>query len=465
MSDQPFRGEDSLNAWLDRHHIDVIRTHATNLEGLGLGKYCKRAKFLKSLPHGHGLADMALALDSTGLPHLTFWHSFRHRTLGDIALKPDLDTLIHDGNDANLGHCICDFSRVDGSPVNLCPRTNLKRIVGMVEKLGYSVKATCELEFYLFHDSYAEARRKKYTGLEPVGASRLQTLYSLRNACHAKTFMDEVTRRLDWLGIEWEGWNDENGTGQLELNLSPADPVKIADQVVRSKQVIYEVALDQGMSATFMAHPVHGYSSGMHIHHSLYREGETVFHDPQRPGNYSELLLHWMGGILATMPGAVSYLCPTINSYRRLSDYSAAPSTATWGNENKSTALRLVSRSPALTRIEHRLGAGDLNPYLGLGVILAGGLAGLKYRIEPPAASDFVAWGLPDDFERLPRTIVSAAQALDGDEYLKEMLGEEEVDYWVKSRKHEWLSFHTQGGDPDSRGPTAWEFERFFELV
>ncbi|MCH8256922.1 MAG: glutamine synthetase [Proteobacteria bacterium] len=392
MDNKPFRGEENLESWLDRHHIDIIRTQATNLEGVGVGKYCHRRKFTKSLEDGLGISDMSLAMDLGGMPHLTFWHPFRHNTLGDIALKPDLNTLIPDGNDPNLGHCICDFIQVDGTPINLCPRTNLKRLVRDITDMGYEVKAACELEFYLFKDSFKDARCKKYQNLEAVGASKLRTIYYLRNAYHAKTFMDEVTQRLDCHGIDWEGWSDENGVGQVELNLTPTDAVAMADATVRAKQVIYEVAVDFDMSVTFMAHPVPGYSSGMHMHHSLTKNGEAVFYDADQPDNHSDLLRHWIGGMIKTMPGAVSYLCPTINSFKRMTEFAAPPLTATWGEENKSCALRLVSRSAGLTRVEHRLGAADVNPYLGLAVILAGGIAGVRHQITPPDEFTHVGW-------------------------------------------------------------------------
>lgn len=465
MDNQPFKGEENLESWLDRHHVNVIRTQATNLEGIGLGKYCNRGKFLKTLKDGHAIADMALAMDPGGLPHLTFWHEFRHKTLGDIALKADLNTLISDGTDPNLGHCICDFIQVDGTPINLCPRTNLKRLVSEIADMGYQVKATCELEFFLFNNSFADARSKKYQNLDPVSASDLQTIYYLRNAYRAKPFMNEVSKRLECYGIDWEGWNDENGSGQLEINLTPSDPVTIADQVVRTKQVIHEVAVDLDMSVTFMAHPGPGYSNGMHIHHSLTKNGEAVFFDASKPDNHSDLLRHWIGGIIKTMPGAISYLCPTINSFRRLHDFSATPSTPSWGEENKTVALRLISRSAELTRVEHRLGAGDLNPYLGMAVILAGGIAGLRHEIEPPKEFIHVAWALPEDVERLPTSVSAAADALNEDTYLKDILGKQEVEYWVKTRKLEWFSFHTEGGDPDGHRTTLWEYQRLFEIV
>lgn len=457
--------EATLQDWLDRHHVDVVRTHATNLDGIGIGKYIHRHKFAKALPHGHTIADVSLSMDLAGMPHLTFWHEQRLPAFGDIHLRPDLGTLISDGTDPNLGHCICDFADADGEPLRLCPRSTLKRMVNELEQAGYAMKASFELEFYLFDESFADIRRKQYKDLAAVGASKLQTIYFLRNAYHATAFMNEVTKRLDWKGIAWEGWNDEGGTGQVELNLEPNDPVAIADTVVRTKQILYEVAVDLDMAVTFMPRVGAGYGSGMHIHHSLMRDGQPAMYDASSADHRPAMLQDWIGGLIATLPAAVSFLCPTINSYRRMVDFSAVPMVATWAKDNKSTALRLIGHSAAASRVEYRIGASDLNPYLALAVIIAGGLAGIRERLSPGAEFDKLAWGLPSRYERLPDTISKAAEVLSKDRLLKEVLGEDLVEYWVKSREHEWLSFYTEGGDPEANTATPWEFERYFEVI
>lgn len=455
----------SLNDWLDRHHVNVVRTFATTLDGPAIGKYIHREKFTKCLPTGHTIADMSLFMDLSGMPHLTFWHRDRSAVFGDIYLRPDLHTLISDGTDPDLGHVICDFANEAGEALEICPRSTLKRMIDELTRLGYTMKAVCELEFYLYDESYADLRRKKYRNAKPVGASRSQNIYQLRSAYHATTFMNEVTRRLDWKQIAWEGWNDEGGVGQLELNLVPCDPVTAADNVVRTKQILYEVAVDLDMAVTFMARPGDGYGSGMHIHHSLLEGDEPAFFDPGAADNRSTLMNHWVGGLIETLPGAVSYLCPTVNAYRRIQDFSAVPVAANWGEENKSTALRLISRTAGASRVEYRIGSSDLNPYLALAVIIAGGIAGVRHRIEPPPEFTRLAWGLPDTIARLPDSISKAAHALARDELLVEMLGRDVIEYWAKSRENEWLAFHTEGGDPDSKSVTDWEFERYFELI
>ncbi|MBT7371945.1 MAG: glutamine synthetase, partial [Gammaproteobacteria bacterium] len=418
--------EPTINDWLDRHHVERIRTHATTLDSIDIGKYVNRPKFVGTLQNGHSISDMALAMDVSGSPHLTFWHDFRTAHLGDIHLKPDLDTLIWDGIDPNLGHCICEFVTTSGEEISLCPRTLLRRMTNEIATLGYEVKATFELEFFLYNNSFDSARRRGYRDLEPVTATTMQSIYHARNAYRAKPFMDEVIKRLEWQRLEWESWNDEGGLGQIELNFPPADPVTAADRLCRVRQLMYEVAVDLDMSVTFMAHPSPGYSSGLHIHHSLVdTDCNPAFVDDN---GRTPLLLNWIGGVLETIRGSTSVLCPTINSYRRLSEFSAPPVTQTWGEENKSAALRVISHTKNAARIEHRLAASDANPYLALAFILAGGLAGLKHELEPPEELNILGWGLPDDYERLPRTILKAAEALDMDDYLKEIIGEDVVE-------------------------------------
>jgi glutamine synthetase len=174
---------------------------------------------------------------------------------------------------------------------------------------------------------------------------------------------------------------------------------------------------------------------------------------------------HWIGGLIATAPGAVSILAPTVNSYRRMVGFAAAPTTPTWGEENKSTALRVISRSEKLTRIEHRVGSSDVNVYLALAVILAGGLAGIEGAIEPPPEHRGLAWGEPPGFAQLPSSISSAADELEHDKLLGEVLGDAFVDYWLHGRRWEWLMFHTGGGDAEATAVTEWELNRYFELI
>jgi glutamine synthetase len=151
-----------------------------------------------------------------------------------------------------------------------------------------------------------------------------------------------------------------------------------------------------------------------------------------------------------------------VNSYRRLLELTGPPMTVTWGEDNKSAALRTIARQPGATRIEHRVPSGDVNIYLALAAILAGGLIGMEDELEPPPEFTEMAWLLPPDAApRLPTTLTAAAAALEADPSLPAVLGQDIVDYWLGSRRWEWMTFHTHGGDPDR--VSEYELRRYFE--
>lgn len=453
-----------VGAWLDEHGITTVRTEGASLDGVVLGKHLGRKKFERSLPLGPAVSDLVFAWDLGGTPQLGWWADFRQSALGDIHQRPDLSTLVASANRPGMANVLVDHVTIDGTSLPVCPRVVLGRMVEELRERGLSAMCAFELEFMLFSEPYGLARRKRYRNLSPVGMP-LPVGYTTHNAHYATSFMDEVVRRLDALGIPWETWSDEAAPGQLELNFEPADPVRAADAVFRAKQVIKEVAIDRGVSATFMAKPTTEYGNGMHIHHSLRHDGGSAFFDERAADQRSTSFRHWIGGLIATMPAAVSILAPTVNSYRRMVGFAAAPTTPTWGEENKSTGLRVISRSEKLARVEHRVASADVNVYLALGVILAGGLAGLDAGVEPPPEHTGLAWGEPPDRERLPASISAAADELADDKLLAEHLGEVFVDYWLHSRRWEWLMFHTGGGDASATTVTEWELDRYFELV
>jgi glutamine synthetase len=455
---------DVVADWLNEHAITSVRTEGPSLDGVVLGKHLSRSKFERSLPFGPALSDLVFAWDLGGTPQLGWWAEFRQTALGDIHQRPDLSTLVASPHRPGQADVLVDHTTIDGTPLPVCPRVVLKRVVDALAARGLAARAAFELEFMCFRESYDGARAGKYRRLTPVGMP-IPVGYTTHNAYLASAFMDDVVRRLDELAIPWEAWSDEAAPGQIELNFEPADPVTAADRVFRSKQVIKEVAIDHRMSATFMAKPTTEFGNGMHIHHSVQRDGAAAFFDANATDHRSALMQHWIAGLVATMPAAVSVLAPTVNSYRRMVGFAAAPTTPTWGEENKSTGLRVISRSEKLARIEHRVASADVNVYLALAVILAGGLAGLDRTLELPAEHPGLAWGEPPGTATLPASISAAADELENDKLLSEFLGGSFVEYWLHTRRWEWLMFHTGGGDALATDVTPWELNRYFELV
>ncbi len=452
-----------VGQWLETNNIRWVKTEGISIDGLVIGKHISREKFESALPLGNAIADLVMGSDLGGTPYLAWWDDWRRDAIGDFHQQPDLNTLVVAPDRSRTANVLCNTVNLNGEPVPACPRSTLQRVVQQLGELGYTAKAAFEIEAMLFSQSPASARACKYRNLTAMGhPSHLGYLHY--NSRHQLAYIDAVIERLDALNISVEGWHDEAGPGQFEINLDPADPLTACDHVVRLKQVLREVALEQGHCVTTMAKPNEEYGNGLHVHHSLSRDGEPVFYAADG-SSLSETSRHWIGGMMATLPAATSMLCPTINSFRRMVGFAAAPTVASWAEDNKSTALRVLSRAPKSARIENRVAGGDANPYLVLAAVLAGGIAGLRHRIEAPPALHVSGWGLPDGWPHLPTTITKAADAFAHDTMLREVLGESFCSYWENTRRWEWLMFHTTGGDAEATNVTQWELDRYFEIV
>lgn len=437
----------------------AYRLEATNHDGSFLGKNVSPDKFAAGKDGGFAFADILFAIDLGN--EIVMGDAFPdwRGNLYDIALIPDMSTLVRwkPGLDSVIG----DYWLKDGTPVPICPRNLVRRLVDRLAGLGYTATVAVEIETTLFEESIQEARTRGYRDLTPLGGDTGAT-YNLARSQDWVDYMDAVVERLDELGISWEAWTDEAAPGQTELNLTPADPISVGDAWVRTKQVMREVAFARGNSVTFMAKPTAGFGQGAHINLSLQRDGINQFYAPDGP---SELMLNAIGGLLATMSGATALALPQITSYRRVVDLTGPPTTISWGINNKTAAVRAITEHPKYSRLEYRLPGSDVNPYYALATVLAGVVAGIERRIAAPAQVTDMAWCLPADsgVTRIPDTMSKAIAALDSDDVLRDYLGDEFVDFWVASRRWEWMEFHTNGGDPYVE-LSQWESRRYFEF-
>nr|MBA3655454.1 glutamine synthetase [Actinomycetota bacterium] len=388
---------------------ELVRIEGTTLDGPLVGKHVSPAKFRACLPDGVCLADFVLAMDVAGTPQLGWWGEWRQQALGDMYLRPDLATEAPVPDAPGLVGYLGTFTDVHGNPLPVCPRSVLQRAHARLAAMGYEAKTAFEIEFFIVEESLDEARRRAFKNLTPLGGAGHKMPYLTQRSPEFLPILRSAVERLEAMGIPWEAFNDEAAPGQFELNLAPADPVTTADRTVRAKRILRDAAFEHGHAVTFMARPFPVYGSGLHLHVSLWRDGEPAFAT-------GDTMRHWVGGSLVTAAGATSICTPTINAFRRQVDFAAVPTTPTWGEENKGAAFRTITRSGSLARVEHRMASADANPYLVLAAVLSGGIAGLEERIEPPPAVAHLPWGLPAGYERLPASITAAADALEGDE-------------------------------------------------
>ncbi|MYS85788.1 glutamine synthetase family protein [Embleya scabrispora] len=459
MSDSPTVAER-----IDADAVRAYRVQTVTLDGVLVGKHLSPRKFVSGAESGWGFADVALAVDLANSAQLGFDFGDWRGEMRDVILKPDLDTLAPDAALPGLASVMCDLVDRTGTALPVCSRSTLKRVIGELAALGYTGRAAVEIEATVFEESVEQARAQGFKNLHPLGGTH-GGIYVLSRSRDFTTLLDAMAARMDEAGIPWEGWADESAHGQIEINLPPTDLLTAADLYVRTKQVMREVAYEHGRTVTFMARwSPDQYGQGAHINLSLRRDGEDVFVDPTSPGQPSETMRRFIGGVLRTLPAASSFQYPTVNSYRRIVEFDGPPTTATWGVDNKSTAVRAICGSAKLTRVEYRVPSADVNIHLAMAAFLAGGVIGLRERVDPGPACTVMAWGLPPGAPRLPATLSQAVAALAADSELTEILGAELVDYWIGTRRWEWLQFHTTGGDPEA-GVSDWELERYFEHV
>jgi glutamine synthetase len=331
-------------------------------------------------------------------------------------------------------------------------------VLGRAEKLGYAVKAGFEFEFFVFEETPRSVRDKGYRGLTPLTPGNFG--YSvLRNSVHAELCHD-LLASCEAMRLPIEGLHTETGPGVLEAALTVEGGLEAADRAALFKTFAKVIAQRRGLMATFMAkwsNEVAGQSG--HIHVSLVDEaGAPVFHDAQAPLAMSQTMRWFVGGQQRLMPELLAMIACTVNSYSRLIPGYWAPTSATWGAENRTAALRVIGGGPKSQRVEYRIAAADINPYIALAAALGSGLWGIENRIEPtpPVAGNAYDQTFAADLA-FPATLGEAALRLKASAPAADLFGAEFVDHYANTRLWEEREFR--------RRVTDWELERYFEII
>jgi glutamine synthetase len=236
------------------------------------------------------------------------------------------------------------------------------------------------------------------------------------------------------------------------------DVIRAADKAALFKVAMKQIAYEHGLAVTFMAkHNADLPGSSGHIHQSLWRGDQSAFVDLSAPDKMSETLRHYIGGQCALMPELTALISPTINSYKRYVPGVWAPLTATWGIENRTTALRIIGLGTPSARVEYRQAAADINAYIAMAATLAAGLWGVENRIEPPQGVKGDAGDGDATRKRIPRTLKEATALLKESDAARKILGAPFVDHYVRTREWEVRQYE--------RAVTDWELKRYFEAI
>ena len=342
---------------------------------------------------------------------------------------------------------LMDWYTEDGEPHPLCPRSALKRQVAKAASMGYTAKASLELEFYLLPLPLQEVRQGRWSDL-PLPSKDIHC-YSILEG----HFQEEIVGRLrDCFPEEIEACLPEWGQGQFEVNLYRSEPLKMADTAIMMKLAAKQIAAQAGATATFIAKLREDMSgSSGHIHLSLFDEktGKSVFYDPERPLKLSERMESFIAGNLEIFREATLFYAPNVNSYKRMQAGSFAGTTRCWGVDNRTAGFRAINESAGKARLEIRVGGADLNAYLAIATGLGGGLRGIENGLKPPPAASGNSY--EQDVETVPPTLAEAIAATETGEAIRGILSDALVDNAIRIARFELNVFQATVTDLERR--------------
>ncbi len=379
----------------------------------------------------------------------------------DMLAKPDPATfavLPWRSDAAGVARMFCDIHLPDGSPSYADPRWVLRRALGRAAEMGFTFYTHPEVEFYLMKDTPDKGPPEPIDHYGYFDNSPQAIGYDFRR---------QAITMLEAMGISVEFSHHEGGPGQQEIDLRYADALSTADNLMTFRLVVKEVALEQGIYATFMPKPFRDApGSGMHTHLSLFEGDRNAFFEAGAAYQLSQVARSFMAGLLHHAPEISAITNQWVNSYKRLAGGGEAPEWICWGHNNRSALVRVPMYKPSKgnsTRLEFRSVDSACNPYLTFAVILAAGLKGIEEGYELPAGSDDDVWGLTNAERRamgmkaLPSSLNQAIQAMERSELVAETLGEHVFDFFLRNKKAEWEEYRRQ--------VNSWEIDRYLPLL
>lgn len=441
---------------VEERNLTHVKIGLFDNDGVMRGKYMSREKFFSSLESGFAFCDVVLGWDSKDQLYdnaaFTGWHT----GYPDAPVRILPHTCREIPFEDNMLLFIAEF---DGEAEAVCPRAVLRRISEKAVSMGFDPFAALEYEFFLFDETPDSIREKNFTNLKPFTPGWFG--YSMiRNSTHAELY-HEMLELAETMDFPLEGIHTETGPGVLEAAISVDEAIAAADKAALFKTFIKVFAQRKGLMATFMAKWSGNYpgQSG-HIHVSLRhkKSKKSAFYDATKEHSMSDLQRQFVAGQQRLMPQLLCMIAPTINSYTRLIPGFWAPTDATWGVENRTTALRVIPGSDKSQRVEYRLGAADANPYLALAAALGAGLYGIEkeWQPEPQIKGNAYDQKHPENLA-LPKTLWEATQVFKTSEAAHALFGDSFVDHFAASREWEEREFR--------KHITDWELERYFEII
>ena len=444
---------DELDAAITAGEIDTVIVAFADAQGRLVGKRVSSRFFREEvLPHAAEACNYLLSVDVDMNTVDGYSMSSWETGYGDMLLIPDPSTLRRIPWLPGTALVMADLAWEGGAPVVQSPREILKAQQARLAERGLAAYSGTELEFIVFDETYRDAWAKGYRDLKT--STDYNVDYDILASGRLEPLLRDIRLSMDAAGLYTEGVKGECNLGQQEIAFRYDEILVTADQHTIYKNGAKAIADKHGKAITFMAKYNEREGNSCHIHLSVRGEsGEAVMAGDEAHG-FSPLMEHWIAGILATLREFTLLYAPTINSYKRYAKGSFAPTGVAWGVDNRTCALRVVGHGASL-RVENRVPGGDVNPYLGIAAIIAGGLHGIEHELPLPAPLSGNAY--TSGVDHLPTTLREAAQLFSDSAIARNAFGDDMVDHYLNQARIEVEAYDA--------AVTDWERVRGFERL
>lgn len=433
--------------------IDTVLVCMVDMQGRLMGKRFHAEAFLDMAEGETHCCNYLMATDIAMSTPEGFASTSWAKGYGDYTMKPDLTTLRPVPWLEGTAMVLCDLiDHHTDAPVPMSPRAILKRQIARAEAMGLTPVMATELEFFLFRGTADEIMRG---GFQLQTVSNYNLDYHIFQTSKEEPVMRPIRNHLRAMGVPVECTKGEAEMGQEELNIHYAEALATADHHTIAKHAVKEIAWQNGCAASFLAKwHEDRVGSAAHVHQSLWKDGQNAFHDPARPLGKSKLMDHYMAGLLKYAAESAVFVAPYVNSYKRFTRGTFAPTQVVWSVDNRTAAFRLCGEGTRGVRVECRTPGSDMNPYLALAAMLAAGLKGIEDELPLPEPFTGDAYE-NDDARHIPRTLRDARAALLASEMLREAFGDDVVTHYAHAAQCELDDF--------DRVVTDYEIARGFE--
>ena len=447
---------EGLDQLVEAGDIDTVIVAFTDMQGRLMGKRVSAAFFADQVADdGAECCNYLFAVDVDMNTVKGYAMAGWDSGYGDMVMRPDLSTLRRVPWLPGTALVLADLLWHDGRPIEPAPRRVLTRQLDRLQQHGLRAYVATELEFMVFDDTYRQAWANGYRDLTPASDYNLD--YAVMASSRMEPLLRDIRQHMRGAGLRWEAVKGECNLGQQELGFGYDEALVTCDNHGIYKNGAKEIADQHGKSLTFMSKYDEREGNSCHIHMSLTSlDGSAVFADDSEPFGMSEMFRSFVAGQLATLRELTLCYAPNINSYKRFADRSFAPTAVAWGLDNRTCALRVVGHGDSM-RVECRVPGGDVNQYLAVAALIAGGLHGIEHELAlpEPCSGNAYQHGDGDDSGRLPGTLAEATTLFEASAVARQAFGDAVVDHYVNTAHVELAAFN--------KAVTDWERVRGFE--